>query len=144
METRWQLLLARLLEADQSHRSIDSHLLTAHQLKCFRKKTRPFISYFFYSPCFVWWSHLFSFPSGFVHVQLFSQPRQHTHSVSALVHRARGGILKEVSIRVIQRLEKDPNLDLIERKNKVASFCSMRDHDSLWVTWGNSSLSVHW
>lgn len=38
METRWQLLPARLLEADRRHRSTDSHLLTTHQLKCLEKK----------------------------------------------------------------------------------------------------------
>jgi len=45
------------------------------------------------------------------------------------------------TVRVVQRVEKDLTLDLIRQKNKVASFCSLKDHDSFLVNGGNSRLS---
>lgn len=73
-------------------------------------------------------------------------PARTRHSISAVVQLSMGGkVRKAVSVRVIQRAgKKKPNLDLIGQKNKVASFCCVRDRDSFWVTGGNSSLSTHW
>lgn len=155
METQWQLLLAPLLEADQSHRSVDSHLLTAHQLKCFRKKSllssqtvfHCLLFCLFYSPCFVWWSHLFPF-------RLFtcSATPLPSHSLSdrcfgAVCQWWESKTLKAMymSLCEIHSDERErPQSGFNRQKNKVASFHSVRAHDSLWVTWGNSSLSVYW
>lgn len=129
METQWQLLLARLLEADRSRRNTDSHLLTAHKLKCLRKKEDAFISHLFYSPFFVWWSHLFPLPSGFVHFQRRPPPLPpHNTQTRCFGAPCQGG-----KVRAWKRsawhceshseARKRPRSGFNRGKNKVASFC---------------------
>lgn len=49
---RWQLLLARLLQAHLSCGTIDGHLLTTHQLKRFHLSLSSFAFYFLSLSCF--------------------------------------------------------------------------------------------
>lgn len=145
MEARWQLLLIRLLEADRSHSSTPPDRLKAEVPP---KKKRGCLS------------SLISFIHSFLSdgaicslllqaLYMFSYALLHTHcQIGALVHCTRGesGSLKEVYMTLCEthsEARKRPQCGFNREKNKVASFCTGRDHDSLWVTWVNSNLSIH-